>query len=380
MLKVLGFSSSDDDDFDDMSGLPSGLPVNHQASRETSSARTATSANPDTADSKSAMSSESNPEDFVFPVEVFDSLLEVFNDAQPDFIRKCVDINAQRQYLYDTLNSAFKDYFAGFQNKAVRMADRRSEDLMRRIDAESSELRQQLESARKSLAEAKEQNMSAMRQRRAFNERIRDLEQQVETEKAEKDQYALETKSLLNKLKVAKVNGASYDESAQELLTLRDTVADLQSRLASTTAELEQLRVDVDQKQKALDAALAENKKLEEKLNTIQQQPSPVVVSFESNEDKKPADKTSVASGGQSEETVVKTPARRSKKHRRQSKPPTVSISAIDDSLDTTEWLLPTPPAGSAKPVSSVTDSEFGYHEPMREDPLANDAQLSLFD
>ena len=63
----------------------------------------------------------------------------------------------------------------------------------------------------------------------------------------------------------------------------------------------------------------------------------------------------------------------------RRRKKPKHTISAIDETLDATEWLLPTPPDGVQKSII-VSDAEFGYHEPQREDPPRNDAQLSLFD
>ncbi|MDE5922864.1 MAG: hypothetical protein K2G79_05155, partial [Muribaculum sp.] len=55
-------------------------------------------------------------------------------------------------------------------------------------------------------------------------------------------------------------------------------------------------------------------------------------------------------------------------------------ISAIDESMDSTEWLVATPPAGVAVKVAPPSDPAFGYQEPPRKpQPPENDAQMLLF-
>ncbi len=366
LLKALGFSSGDDDDYDDMADLPSALPVNQQQmSRET--VREIPAHDADTSESVEVVI-----DSFEFPLSVFDGLLQVFNDAQPDFIKNCINTDAQRRYLYESMDASFKESLSRYSVKAREAADRQNAGILRKVDSESAELRKQLDIAKKSLAEAKEKNMSAVRQRRAFNERIHDLEQQLENEKAEKDQYALETKSLLNKLKVAQVSGASDEESAKEILSLRSSIEELQVKLDAAIAENDRLSRVLAEKQAELEKAQAEAVAVKRATETVQ----PTVVSFAEAPVLPTKDDTT--SQAESHEPSAKQ-VRKPKKQRRQ-KQPTASISVIDDTLDTTEWLVPTPPAGSARSISSVSDSEFGYHEPQRDEPPVNDAQLSLFD
>ena len=49
------------------------------------------------------------PEDKL-PLEIFDSVIKIFNDSLPDFIKSSLDVNAQRQYIYNSLNQGVKDY------------------------------------------------------------------------------------------------------------------------------------------------------------------------------------------------------------------------------------------------------------------------------
>lgn len=55
-------------------------------------------------------------------------------------------------------------------------------------------------------------------------------------------------------------------------------------------------------------------------------------------------------------------------------------ISAIDETLDDTQWLVGTPPEGMVAKTTAVTsDTDFGYQEPTRKTPPENSAQMSLF-
>ncbi|MBD5214517.1 MAG: hypothetical protein HDS75_06845, partial [Bacteroidales bacterium] len=54
-------------------------------------------------------------------------------------------------------------------------------------------------------------------------------------------------------------------------------------------------------------------------------------------------------------------------------------ISAIDEDLDNTDWLVATPPEGTSAKTPGVSDAEFGYQEPNRKNPPENSAQMSLF-
>lgn len=373
LLKALGFSVADyDDDDDEMSEFPSALPVNQQPSRAKSPDATSDDASPATdvaIDTDQSPVGKSHVRQFEFPLEVFDAIIDLFNQTQPEFIKACLDKDEQRRFIYNSIDSSFKARLTEYQTQVLVASDRHNEHTIRKFENEITNLRQQLDNANKNIAEAKESNMSAMRQRRAFNERIRDLEQQLEVEKADKEQYMLETKSLLNKIKVAQVQGASDTESAETITALRTEIDKLQTKLLEAEADKQQLSRDLSDKQTALDTALAEAQQLRN-----QPVEPPIVVKFDT-----PTETDNNAAPENDTPTEPK-PARRPRKPRRTAKNPTPSISVIDDSLDTTEWLIPTPPEGINCNITGVSDSEFGYHEPQREGPLNNDAQLSLFD
>ena len=70
-----------------------------------------------------------------------------------------------------------------------------------------------------------------------------------------------------------------------------------------------------------------------------------------------------------------------SPKRSRAKRKPKPKVSAIDENLESVNWLLTVPsdenPAPSVGTPSS--DADFGYQPPVKKDIAANDAQLTLF-
>ncbi len=445
ILRALGFRSHDDDELDDLSDCPSALPIQSHASQpdtpsqivdeEISTVGKPTSVPP---------SPEIEPlkQETAFPLTIFDSLLEVFNEAQPDFIRKCLDMDAQRRYLYDTVDSSFRDYISRIKAAACREAERDRDSEHRRMMEEIDSLRAQVKDTGKTAEELKALRLSADRQKRTFNERIRDLEQQVAGAMAEKEQYDLEVKSLMNKLKVQQVQQKDIEDledlrtrlaeankqitamnaanamSENAEATLRKEADALRARVAELTSELESAKAvnasnevetspseaDVQLKNRLIEAE-ATMKAAEERMIAAESRTRELQARLDEAE-KKLRDSLSddgapfgaiassahamelpegdVHADGNSIPVSVEEPpaesASSSKKRRGRPKKNMPRISAIDESMDSTEWLVATPPEGANLKVAVATDPDFGYQEPPRKPkPPQNDAQMLLF-
>ncbi len=422
LMKAFGFRSSDDDE-DDMPGYVSAAPVQRHTAGETpTDNQPGISQQPDC--ESSAGQIQNSPGEFKsmplteFPPAVFDGLIEVFNQAQPDFIQKCLGTEAQRQYLYEKMDASFKEYIGQLKMEAAQFAENKCSHMMKSYTDEFQQLRDKLAATERRLEDQKQQCMSATRQKRAMSSRVSDLEQQLESARAEKEQYALETKSLLNKLKVAKVREGSSDSDLDNLQykaaaeEANRRVSELNAQAAANQIELEKLtvrlealnnklaeseecaaglRLELEQSRKECSAARTGEREAVQKAcnaeaelaalkrgNEVEKQDAAVQGCMFGDESKNIVMTTgSKPASGNDDCSNVKTVPQPSKPRRR--KKPKHTISAIDETLDATEWLLPTPPDGVQKSVI-VSDAEFGYHEPQREDPPRNDAQLSLFD
>lgn len=449
--RALGFRSHDDD-IDDLADCPSALPI--QSSRQAaepddSLSDTVTSADDGT--QKEGDSCADNPESSgvcanepeSFPLNIFDSLLEVFNEAQPDFIRKCLDMDAQRRYLYNCVDASFRDYILRIKDSARNEACRERDNEHRRMTEEIDSLRVQVKDSGKTTNDLKAMRASADRQKRTFNERIRDLERQLAAAMAEKEQYDFEVKSLMNKLKVQQVQQSDVQEldelrtrladankqitamnaasamretseaaSRREIESLRARVKELTTqlddareeagaavikesasesdilllkrRLAEAEATMkasEQRLVDAESKARNLQARLDEAEKALKETSATDTEEKTVssdifcfgMPAVEHHDDESP-EKIPAAD-------VVSQPEEQAPKKRRGRPKKTMPrISAIDESMDSTEWLVATPPAGTSVKVAPLSDPAFGYQEPPRKpQPPENDAQMLLF-
>ena len=56
---------------------------------------------------------------------IFDRVIEVFNQSLPDFLKQSVDPEAQRKYLYKSLDDGLKAYIASLKDEAAREAEAR---------------------------------------------------------------------------------------------------------------------------------------------------------------------------------------------------------------------------------------------------------------
>ncbi len=404
LMRALGFRN--DDDYDDTVDYPSALPL-QQVSTQTSESLhqhddgsvRETDSEPHDASSDSAQPT-SEPD---FPLTIFDSLLQVFNDAQPDFIRKCLDVNAQRRYLYDSIDSSFKEYIGKYQATAREKARAEAEMSSIKLRQELDQLRESVKNTEKLEEDLKHVKISSDRQKRTFNERIRDLEGKLSSADAEKEQLQLEIKSLLNKVKVAAVYEKDAKAYKEDLDNLRKQLKD------GVREETEQLRESLENAKQRVTAMNAQNMAREaeaerlrkdaeslnkqvETLNRIIEDQKKAMADAEAVIESLKAEKSAEISAGSaqpileksaeesSEQSEVQVEQKPKRKKRKPRKPSTAKISAIDETLDETEWLIATPPEGVvSKAVSIASDPDFGYQEPPRKQPPVNDAQMSLF-
>lgn len=167
------------------------------------------------------------------PIEMYNGVLSIINSTIPTFVRECLDVEAEKRAIAKALGPHIK----GAIEKARKQIE---ENAQRKWDSERAEMSarvEQAELAGKEAAERAEQDrakvMSADAQRKAVTERCRTLENRVAELEAEREQFDLENKSLINKVKVAQVHAddaAHYREEAEDL---RKQIVELKEKSAS---------------------------------------------------------------------------------------------------------------------------------------------------
>lgn len=173
--------------------------------------------------------------------DIFDKVLEVFNASLPDFLKDSVDPEIQKKYLFDSLGSEISQYFSRLELMAADRGEKKYREELAKARKEVEEMKQMAGSIDEQRRKIQENRLSADRQKRALNDRIRDLEKALETAEADREQLDLENKGLLNKLRLASMDRAEIQDG---------DITDLQARQA---AELQALAKERDDLRAALD-------------------------------------------------------------------------------------------------------------------------------
>ncbi len=208
------------------------------------------------------------------PADLFDAVIAVFNEAQPDFVKKCLDTEAQRKYLIDSIDSRLREQV---ENAAQTSANRWKEEKLR-LESRISEL----EGDDNTIAVLRKENrrlqLSVDRQKRALLDRINDLESQVARQAEEKERFyshrkpspsdeelsqakarieeleatiASNEEALRNQAAAGKTDAETPDaeieagtisEQEQRIAEQEKQIAERDSRIAQLTAECDKLR------------------------------------------------------------------------------------------------------------------------------------------
>ena len=224
------------------------------------------------------------PVDFTekVPIDViFNHVLEIFNKALPDFLSSTVDPEAQKKYLFDTLDTSVKEYITNLSKSVAEETRRQWKADREKIQAQLLELTELAKKSEEKINEAKSLQLSAERQKRAFAERVHDLENQIGKLEADREQLQLENRSLINKVKVNSVQEGDMESLRNEIATLQQQLRlvnakvqsndntdsnsaldDVEKRIAELQAENDALRANNEKLRAENEASKSDNDKL----------------------------------------------------------------------------------------------------------------------
>ena len=243
-LKALGFSEEEEEEY-----------TQHTERDVTATPRTTANTGPA---EPAAPTAPINSDGETLPDSLLEHIVELINASLPDFVRTCIDRESEKRYIYEHLGDSFKNYIAELRGQARSTVEQE-------VAATRQKLEEELAAQRRKTAELEEQKneirnaqLSAERQKRALHDKVHDLDNRVATLEAEKEQYELENKSLLNKLKVADVKQHELDEVMSENTRLLGVIQELKNAHAdeSASAEIEELRQQAAQATASLDEAI----------------------------------------------------------------------------------------------------------------------------
>ncbi len=350
---------------------------------------------------------------------VFEGVVAIFNSALPDFLQKSVDPQRQAALIRERLDASLDEYLDSLVAVATNYAEGCLKAEASDAKKETDRLRKEMESLEHQRTSIREQQLSADRRRRALADRVTDLEAQLATAEAEKEQYELEKLSLLNKIKMADIQPGVVDEMSKEIERLKNESA---SRKADeeALAEIERLKIenkklnediaqqrgqvelnqtmyndlqnklaDERKEREAIETELQEARGIFDTVEKMQSQMQEVEVLIRKRDERIAKLKTSnkhlkdelaqahaiiehqrSADGG-----LFSLPEDKPEQENiRESE----ALDNLDDDFECPDWFVSEPAPG--EPGLRADDSEFGYTEPPKKAHRPeNDAQLSLF-
>lgn len=176
-------------------------------------------------------------DDDEIPDGVFDGLVEIINANLSPMVLKCLDVDAEKKYLYEALGPGFKTFVKDAKERGLGQARAEWEREKGELNSRVEDYKARCETAENDMKEMKAMKMSEERQKLALKERIRNLEDQVASAEAEKEQYDLENKSLLNKLKVSQVRNDANEEAEKEIVELKAEIARMKAQPVGGTSD-----------------------------------------------------------------------------------------------------------------------------------------------
>ncbi len=199
------------------------------------------------------------------------SIIEIVNANLPQIVKECIDIEAEKKAITLSLGKHFKCAIDDIHSAALAQAnaawDKDRNDITARLNQATAAAE---ESARRA-DDAKQKCQVEESKRKALKEQAATLEQRVATLEAEHEQYVIENKGLLNKIKVMQVHADdanTYKDLAEQnekaLAALRAEFADKQKELEEAHSIANEAMSNANEAaKKAADAVDALQKELE---------------------------------------------------------------------------------------------------------------------
>ncbi len=347
---------------------------------------------------------------------IFDGVVAIFNQALPDFLSKSVDPARQRELISQSLDASLSEYLDNLSAETTRYVEATLKNAADSAKREADRLRRDMETLEQQRASIREQQLSAERRRRALADRVQDLEAQLASAEAEREQFDLEKKSMLNKIKLADVQPGIIEELQREIEKLKSEqgqpdnteLEKTQAELAEARAALEQQKEHaensqsmyndlqhqlVDEREARLKAEdeLAEARKIFDTVIEMQKQMQMVEVMIQKRDDRI-ARLKSTNKKLKEEIAELKTRIADEEEHdgglfdliQEEPEPEVVpspeeeaALANLEDDFECPDWFVsqPAPGEGSLR----TSEEPFGYTPPARKHTPENDAQLSLF-
>ena len=200
--------------------------------------------------------------------QIFAKVVEIFNSSLPKFVAETVDIEAQKKYLLEALDQSIRDYMTSLNSQAEKNCEIRWEQSRSAMVAELEAMRTKTGDIEKRSDEVLQKQLSADRQKRALTDRVHDLEAQIAKMQAEHEQFDLENRSLVNRLKVANIQLEDLEKANEEVARLQAEILKMRQNPGEIQAqEIETLKAQIAEMENGIESLKEQNRVSSEMLS-----------------------------------------------------------------------------------------------------------------
>lgn len=249
--KALGFPDEFDDDLEDDIDLTQPIHKYNATTPEKAPVETTVTEN----NPEPSAEAEIEITDDELPGEVLDAVIKLFNELQPQFVRECLNVQTQREFILSRIDESLRERLRREVANARKKGQQDWDKERNRMNADVEKLKSDYHLLKQQREEFQSAQLSAARQKRALSERIHDLENQVKTLEADREQMQLENRSMVNKLRVANVRSASdadteagIERLAKENVELQDKINLLNDNAKAASVRIAELEKEISEK------------------------------------------------------------------------------------------------------------------------------------
>ncbi len=208
------------------------------------------------------------------PEELFLSVVKIINEQLPPIFKNNINEQAQAKQIYEALDASHKEYIKSIADTVEKRTAMMWEQDRSRLNNELRQLKEKSKQIEEKSEEWKNRQLSADRQKRALNDRVKDLMMQIDALQAEKEQFDLENKSLVNKIRVLSTQGDDTEQLKSDNQFLRQEINKLKAKLSTaSSASKDNSASSTDnalaESEEALSKANAENQLLQEQIKSL---------------------------------------------------------------------------------------------------------------
>lgn len=149
--------------------------------------------------------------DTKLPGLIFDSVIKLFNRTMPDFVKRCLDTDSQRQYIFNSIDSAVRNHLDCVCEEARRYGLRQREEDHSRLAEEVGRLTGATVGLEEERREATRIRASLERRASALEKRINDLEEMLMAAQEENDKLVHRIQSLQRRIRKSRTKPDDAD-------------------------------------------------------------------------------------------------------------------------------------------------------------------------